>query len=155
MKKIFVLFLVIVIVFIFSGCGNADPATITLEDGSTEELTCEELENIYDTNQAKFEKYKGAPITFVGTVKSVDTYFRQSGSSIILDSIEFEEGWTVYLAYGSYNSILEKLDEGTKVKVKSNIYGFGFGIDIRGTNSDYYASYNDDSLKKTVLTIVE
>lgn len=159
MKKILVLFLTATIIFAFSGCGNGNSenaATITLKDGTTEELTCKELKKTYDTNEAKFEKYEGAPITFVGTVKSVKTYFRESGCSYLLDSIEFKEGWTVYLAYGAYDNILEKLDEGTKVKVKSNIYsGFGMGINIRGTSSDFYASYSEESLRKTVLTIVE
>ena len=83
---------------------NTSKATIVNNQGEIEELSAKELKKIYDENQANFKKnYAGAYIVFVGTVEKVKNGFMENGSRIILDSIEFKEGFDLKLNNNEYD----------------------------------------------------
>ena len=160
MKKITTLLIVLIISVLFVACGQSvqekkATASITDNEGNTVELSAEEVQEIYDGNEAKFEKlYQGADISFIGTVESVDSGFRNSGSDILLDSIIFEEGWQVSLLHGSHEDLLIELSPGDMLEVHTQIYsGFGIWVDLRGTSPR--GGYNEDTLLQTVITKVE
>lgn len=179
MKKLIAILLAMMMVFPFAGCGNEEtaeqsgstaetpkteesfpeivnPATVIDNEGNTIEITSDELIKINKENEAKFEKYyDGAKITFVGTVKSVEYGLLLHTSHIICDTIEFEEGWKVYLSHEQYYDLLVELSAGDKVEVQSNIYyAESLLIDIRGTNPNT-GGYNEKTLKYTKLKLVE
>ena len=144
------------LLLVLTSCGLRETkATIVDNQGEKIELSAKELKEVYETNEAKFERvYKGANISFEGTVKSVEADCTEYGSGIALDRIVFEEGWKVSLAHGTNTEFLEDLEKGTKVRVKSNINScFGIDIDIRGMNED--GSYSRKSLEKTEIELAE
>lgn len=164
MKKVISILLVLVMALSLCACSTApnapvagasnSPATIIDNEGNAVSMTAKELCDIYSENKAKFDKYYyGATINFTGTVESVQTGFRENGSSTTVDSIKFQEGWEVHLLHGWNNNILVELSKGTVIKVSSKIFsGFANTVDVRGMNS---IGYTNDTLKETTLIIVE
>lgn len=155
MKKFISFLIVIALVFSLSACGGSDsPATITDKDGNVVQMTAKELCKLEEENSARFESlYYGANIVFVGTVKKVFSNARFNGS-LVVDGIEFEEGWEVHLHNSWYDSMLLELNPGDKVKVTSQIYSvFGRNVTVLGMGSS--AGYNKDTLKLTKLEIVK
>ena len=156
MKKII---LMICLLFLVTGCvgKKMSKATITNNDGDTETLSGKELCNIYNENEAKFKKnYVGSKIIFDGTVKKVNSYFYSApDKKTIFDSIEFNEGFIVYIQHNQYE-LISDLSKGDKLHIESNIYsGFGCssGIDIRGT--DKVGGYDYSTLNKTIIEKID
>lgn len=162
MKKAVSLLLALSVLILMCACGGASakesPATIIDNQGNTVEMTHDELFQVYKENELKFEKlYGAAKITFVGTVESINTEIRAAATgplrNICWDEIEFEEGWTVLVHHGSYDDILMELGAGSKLQVESQIQYAFINVQIAGCSD--YGSKDVDSLKQTVLTIVE
>lgn len=159
MKKLIALLMVVILGVSLCACGDNTKNTEELKasiidnDGNACSLTSDELKEIEDTNEAQFDSiYCGADISFVGTVKKVETYFRRSGSSTVFDSISFEEGWKVYLLHDYNEDFIVNLSVGDKVKVESQIFGYDVGyIEVMGMNGD---GYTNSSLTYTDLTLV-
>ena len=80
-------------------------------NGNGISITKNELASLARENKSSFEKqYRGAEISFKGTVKSVSTNVYVNGSSIPVDIIEFKEGWKVYLYHlGIYDIDISNL----------------------------------------------
>ena len=165
-KKVYKLILMSLVFILLTGCGNSvfigkekdnnkvsaiKKATIVDKEGKTVEMTSKELKKIYDQNEAKFDKYyKVASITLVGTVKSVETNFREIGSSTTLDAIVLEEGWEVNLPAGYYEDTLIELSAGDLIYVDTNIFScFKLPIDLRGTSTT--GGYTSTTLKQTKI----
>ena len=159
MKKILSLIIALVLCMSLCACGSNQEeaeetkATIVDDNGNTYSLSSSELKEIENSNEAQFDSiYCGADISFVGTVKKVETYFRRSGSSTVFDSISFEEGWKVYLLHDYNKDFIVNLSVGDKVKVESQIFGYDVGyIEVMGMNGE---GYTNSSLTYTDLTLV-
>lgn len=131
-------------------------AIIIDNEGNRVQKSATELVEIYNGNQAKFNKlYRGASITFTGTVKEVKTSIAYN-SNAFYDMIFFEEGWVVRLPENKYTNILANIDVGGKVYVDSDINscsGFGNEVDIRGMAEDNIG-FDDESLNSTIIKVV-
>lgn len=137
-------------------CATVERPTgkITDNEGNVVELLPKELLTIHKSNKAKFDHlYLGANITFVGTVKKVNTEFTSNGGTFVYDSIIFEEGWEVYLLHDSHKEILISLDVGDKLEVSSQIAGCFMYVEIKGVNKD--GSWSKTSLQTTTIKPVE
>ena len=161
--KMLLILLIIGLGLIITGCGNSGVtsntkslvsknATIINQEGEAETLTAKEVCSVYNENEAKFDKYyKGAEISFYGTVSEIDASFREEGgSSTVWDSVKFKEGFKLYLPSEVYD--IADLSKGDILYVRSNIYsGFAceFGLDLRTTSGD--VGYNLESLKETIV----
>lgn len=156
MKKSLLIFLTLILCLALCACSSTVKATVTDNEGTEIELSAKEIWKIKSENEAKFDSlYKGAEITFVGTVKSVKTYFRESGSNVNFDSISFKEGFTVYLLSGYEEDLLKELSAGDKVEVTSQIDDcFGGYVEVMGLYSNG-GGYNADTLMKTELKLIE
>ena len=157
-KRIVILSILVLIVAtifiggIFSKSSESVKATIITRSGETEQLSKRELKEIYNENEAKFEKsYLGAEISFVGTVSKVEyDFFEQLGSGrTSMDAIILKEGFKVYLPHDLYD--MTEFSKGDKVYVCSNIYSAFSGnyIDLRGTGGSI--GFNETSLKTTII----
>ncbi len=162
MKKVVSIICMVIVLLSVSSCSadkktnatSAKDAKATIVDnaGNTVTMTYSELYKECQ-NDAKFEKtYRGAEITFIGTVSSIDTNIRYEGTSLREDRINFKEGYTLYLNAGEFTSLLETLSVDSKVQVKSNICSNFGKIEIRGCSRS--GAYGKDSMSKTKLTIV-
>ena len=158
------LFLTMILMLSFASCTidvkqvvgnkNSEPATVTDNEGNIIKITAQELKDVYETNQPRFDKlYKGADITFVGTVKSISTT-RESGGSTVYDKILFEEGWEVSLLAGDKESFLINVSAGDKIKVQSQINNAFVYVDVRGLATKS-GGWTDRSLKQTKLSFAE
>ncbi len=111
-------------------------ATIVTNEGETVEMTATELIDVYDSNEAKFEKtYTGAEITFTGTVKSVNTKCSVCATagkvSANQNKIVFEEGWCLIIGSENYNAIdLADIEKGETITVTTGIVGAPFDTDF-------------------------
>lgn len=145
MKKLSLVLSIVLMMCIMVACGSGEPATIIDNEGNTVQMTADELKAVYDENTERFEDlYKGAAIELIGTVERVDGRV-----------VELKEGWDVELGKSWRQSdVLESLNAGDKVYVKSNILSATFvNVDIGGCKK--YGYYSDDTLKKTVLRTVD
>ena len=125
-KKSIIVFLVLITVFMITGCGNTQyKATIITNSGSSENLTYSELMNIYKENEDKFDKeYVGADIEVTGTIKQIKkaSITGYSGCYAGAKQIILEDGWIV--AFDRDSDVdLSNLSNGDKIKVNSKIYG--------------------------------
>ena len=72
MKKILNILVILLFVCCTTACGNKNSdikATITDNEGNIINMSSKEMFELYDGNEAKFDKYYlGAKITFVGTM---------------------------------------------------------------------------------------
>lgn len=147
MKKKIVLILTTLMCICLCACGNGSSeqeekveqdvakAVITTNEGETVELSCEELMEVYDANEAKFDKlYQYAKIEFTGTIKSIKTE-----TSVIVEKgqitarqhkVIFEEGWCLVVGTNNTKIDLADLDPGMKVEVVSSIVGAPFDTDF-------------------------
>lgn len=152
---IVVLFVAIIVVAMkFMGSNSA--ATIVDNNGNTVELTAEELQDIYNENEAQFEKlYSSASITLVGTVEKIEVNVTETlfgGGMFNDDIITLKEGWIVKLVHDSHKDLLLKLNKGDKIEVKSEISDVEFkGVEIADQTS--YDAYN--WTEKSTVTIIE
>lgn len=122
-KKILAIIMVMALCLVLCACGGGTAATITDNDGNTVQMTAKELKEVYDENEARFDKlYKDAEITLTGTVESIKSNFMYSGSSTRYDSITLEDGWQVDIAHGSHDDVLSELGAGSTITVTSEIY---------------------------------
>ena len=115
---------------------DTSAATIETNEGETVEMTAAELIDVYDSNEAKFEKlYTGAEITFTGTVKSVKTKCSVCATagtvSANQNKIVFEEGWCLIVGTDNYNAIdLADIEKGESITVTTGIVGAPFDTDF-------------------------
>lgn len=156
MKKLLSILFVVIFCLSLCACGNSansTPADIVNDDGNIVQMSVNDLIDIYNENEAKFKSYKGNDISFVGTVKKVESDFRRTGDSFSTDTIIFEEGWEVIILVGDYNGLASKLSAGDKVSVSSQIYSCnGNKVEIVGMNGNYY---DRRSIRDSVLEKVE
>lgn len=130
---------------------KSTPATITDNEGNTVSKSAKELMDLSSGNEAKFNSlYRGAKITFTGTLKKIETNTALN-SSTPYDIVYFEEGWTVFLPMYTYTEVLSTLDIGSQVYVSSNINTCSFlgFVDVRGMADKI--GYSDTSMKKTII----
>ena len=139
MKRVKILLMVALMALTLMACGNDNAstedstsnlaATIVTNEGETVEMTAQELMDVYDGNEAAFEKkYNGAKITFTGTVKKIETNTSYSTSESAVhansggDTIAFEEGWTLIISERStYPIELADLNVGDKLVITTGI----------------------------------
>ena len=112
-----ILIAILILMLRLVACGAGKPATVTLNDGTTEKVTAQELINVHDENEEKFdEKYDEADITFEGTIESIET----GDWGTIL--IHFKEGWKLQIEGTIDNQkFAAGLEEGDKLRVTSQI----------------------------------
>lgn len=149
MKKLLSVLVIVILCFSLFACSQADKTKVTVTpiNGNSETMTVSEFKEA-GKNELK---YQGAEITFVGTVKEIQTNIYENGSSIKTDYITFEENIQVYLLSGYNTDFLSSIDIGDKVEVTSNLFSAdGYYIDVRGMSSK--EGYNEESLKKTTLS---
>lgn len=158
MKKLLVLLMVALLSLSLFACGESAEqvckATVTDKDGNVVELSAQEIMNIESENEAKFDSlYKGADITFIGTVRSIETDFYYNGSSYPTDSIEFEEGFKVFLYGGYEEDLLKTLSVGDKLKVSSQIADCGLYVEVKGLSDT--GGWTESTLKSTKIERVD
>ena len=79
--------------------GSHEAAAITKEDGTVEELTREELEELKDSNEIAYnEHYLGCALQVSGTVESIEQTREELFDNVWADCARFtlEEGWTFF-----------------------------------------------------------
>jgi len=123
------LIVAIIVVMFMNGTISKIPeeetsATIITNSGETVEMSRSELQKIYESNEAAFEKeYHGAKVSFVFTVESVETeiYFGNTASGNCFDRINCDGPlWNVLLLHDSFSN-LDELEVGDKLYVESQI----------------------------------
>ena len=116
MKKVISLFLVLIAILSLCSCGGEGKATV-INHGKTFTLSYKELKAENEENHQRFyESYNNASISFVGSVKSID-----SSPSWNKYTINFKEGWKLELDDSKRYVDLGSLREGIKLKVDSRI----------------------------------
>ena len=156
MKKYISLLLALVLCLSLCACGGGNntennnssaekedttKATVITNEGETVTMTADELIEIYDSNEAKFNKlYSGAKITFVGTISNikVDTSVIVESGSVKAgqNKIVFEEGWSLVIGADNTTVDLADLDVGAVYEVTTSIVGAPFDTDFLKTVSD-------------------
>ena len=137
-KKILAIITILAMCLALCACGGGTAATITDNEGNTVQMTAKELKEIYQKNEARFDKlYENAEVTLTGTVESIDSNFMYKGTSTRYDSIKLEDGWQIDIAHGSHDDILLKLSAGDSITVTSEINSaFGANITLCSMLSD-------------------
>lgn len=131
MKKNILSVLLITVICITTLCacgGSSVTSTIVANDGSVAEMTVDELTEIYNENEAKFEKkYQNAEVTINGIVKSVSSKDDQIystpdniSSRMPMYTIELDEGWIITVLAEFHEEVID-LSEGDKVQIVSCI----------------------------------
>ena len=125
-KKTIVILLLIAVALGVTGCGanknektnSIIKAKVTDNTGNKLEITADELLDVYNENNAKFEKiYKDAEIELEGKVEKVSSNM----GGWIYDIVYLENNWEILFSKDYYD--LSNLEKGTKVRVKSKIAG--------------------------------
>lgn len=102
--------------------------TVVTNSGETVEMTRDELEDIYESNSALFNKeYHGAKVSYEFTVESVETnvYFGDTATGTAYDRINCKESyWSVLLIHDSFTN-LHELAVGDTIYVESQLNGNG------------------------------
>lgn len=152
MKKIMSFLFIVVFCLSLCACGGESAsATVTDYDGNTVQMSAKNLASVYKENGAKFKKYVGNDISFVGTVKSVESASRRNGDNFTTNVIVFQEGWRVIIMEGDYNGLAFELSKGDKVSVSSQIYScFGNSIEVAGIDEGSNC-YTRSSIRNSVL----
>ena len=102
--------------------------TVTLEDGSTEEMTHDELSDLGD-NTLKLEDYLGAEVTGTGTVASISE--APNGTATIqVDFMDFE-------IQNVPLNVAKSFDKGDTIDVKGTLFKV-FGCIVYLNGSGYY-----------------
>lgn len=126
MKKLLAMVLVLVMVLSLGACGGGNgssvKATIIDNDGATVSLSSKEILEIYNGNEAKFDKsYEGAQVTIAGTIESIEAGRNSSlGQSVY--GITLEEGWWIMVLKNSHDEVVD-LVPGDKVTITSTLQG--------------------------------
>ena len=152
MKRLTVLFLILVVCMSFVACGGKNDtasdeptaevtATVITNENKTIEVTAQDLFDEYDANEARFAKlYTGASIEFEGTVKyiKIDTGAYIGGDSVSAhqNKIVFEEGWCLILGRDSTTYDLADYYPGQKLKVSTGIISPAFDTEFLQTTAD-------------------
>jgi len=102
MKKIFSLLLAVTMIFSLGACGGSNQNeskeeissenifTVTLKDGTSEEMTYEDLSALYD-NELKLEKYLGAKVSGSGEIESIEKdHSEPDNATIKVGFMQFE-----------------------------------------------------------------
>lgn len=151
MKKIWAVILLLIGVLLISGCGNKTEndidsidkkASIITNSGETISMSAKDLMDVYDANEAKFIKdYKGAKITFTGTVNSIDiesnVIVKKGGVTSNQNRIIFEEGWCLVLGSTNDKYDLADYNKGDKLEVTTGI------VDATDLHTDFLKSVVD------------
>ena len=130
-KKIVFGFLVLVGIFVITGCGSKKETMVKVIDkkGTSLEMTLNELVDINDSNEAKFDEYYvGSTIEFEATIQKIETNTgvdlggctnaTGNPSEITFEKID---GVIIVLALEKNSYNLSELDRGDKIKVQTNI----------------------------------
>ena len=110
MKKIITLLLTFIMCISLCACNTNTASTastastaaakIVDNKGNVVEKTSKQLRQVYEDNNAQFDKYyQNANISFTGTISKIDSNFKENGSPTAYDAITFEEGWRVYIKH--------------------------------------------------------
>ena len=143
MKKILALMLAAALALSLVACGGGSgedgttsaptedetlKATIVTNEGETVEMTAEELMEICDSNEARFNKlYQYAEIEFTGTVDYIKV-----GTSVLVEDgkitsdqqkIVFKEGWCLVLSKNNTKYDLADYGSDEVLHVVTSIYG--------------------------------
>ena len=117
-------------------------ANVITNEGNSVTISFDELIATYDSNEARFDKlYKGAKITFTGTVQYIKTNTSvcakegkvYSGQSKIV----FEEGWCLIIGDGNNDYDLADYDAGDVLEVTTSILGAPYDSDFLQKVSDH------------------
>ena len=110
-------------------------AAITDNEGNEVKMTAAEVCDVYKSNELTFNKlYKGAKISFVGTVKEI-----RYDDCTKLDVIIFDEAWTLSMGHGIYN--ITELKAGDTLVVRTTINDcnlYTTRIEVEVGNNDVY-----------------
>ena len=137
MKKFMSLFIAIIMCLSLVACGGDDAGskkskaetfTVTLEDGSTEEMTHDELSDLYD-NTLKLEDYLGAEVTGTGTVESISRAANGT-ATIKVDFMDFE-------IQNVPLNVAKSFNKGDTIDVKGTLFNV-FGSIVYLNGSGYY-----------------
>ncbi len=130
-KKIFLSLLILIGLFAIAGCDTKKGTIVKVIDrkNTSSEMTLNELVDINDSNEAKFDEYYvGSAIEFEATIQKIETNTavdlggctKATGAS---NEITFEEidGVTIVLALEKNSYNLSEFNKGDKIKVQTNI----------------------------------
>lgn len=121
---ILVAIVVIGIIVLTKGTSNETTNNVYVE-GIETPVSFKDIKNAYDENEARFDElYRNKQVKFTGTIKEISTDISQSGISINVDKITFEEGWELEFPTG-FCQKLSQLNKGDKLDVVSVIIGRG------------------------------
>ena len=107
--------------------GSYEAASITKEDGTVEELTREELEELKDSNEIAYnEHYMGCEIQVSGKVESIEQTREELFDNFWADCARFtlEEGWTFFFTLSGLEEDgidVSTLTTGTAVEVSGTL----------------------------------
>lgn len=109
--------------------------TVITNSGEEIETTRKELEEIYASNQALFNKeYHGAKVSYIITVSSVETniYFGNNTNGTCYDRINSKNSmWNVLLLHDAFAN-LDEIEVGDRIYVESQLQGgqdYVFSVD--------------------------
>ena len=141
MKRLLKVLLATMMAVTLVACGGGSDnkaEVVNGETGEVELLSPQDLMDICDENQARFDKYYlHSPITFVDKVESVDLRVSRNGGNSC-DEIIFESGWILQLKQGKYD--LSSIVKGDTYQVESEVWTCSFCALVR--------SYDNTTFKK-------
>ncbi len=143
-KRLLLSFLMLVALFIISGCGNDEKkedskepekkqSYVMYENG--EKYTFEELKNKAKENSVAFkEKYCNVKGTIVAELTKITNYQYNTGSTTLLEIwLEGSDSWSNYTAkidYNKYKDLIMNLKTGDYLKLTTDNIGCTFYTDF-------------------------
>lgn len=160
---------IVIKMFLFKS--SSSKAVVTFYNGETVEMSAQDIINIYNENQAIFEKkYLYAKIQFEGTVEQIKTktdamtYDHERwlhGEPQVYKSntsyMTFKEGWALSFDYPQVEFDLTNFKKGDKVKVTTHIIGVGKKNILKGNvvvwsvGYNKYYFYTEDTIDKAII----
>lgn len=161
MKKIMALLLLLALVLPVMGCGSggssvggsiqgqdAKPkAKIELADGSTVQMTREELYDDCSANPTIFkDKYSQKTVTVTGKIKGMTNYRQAFGTATpLVFEISLEDGWTIIVIENVHKDTVSSLRVGDTITVTSKLQSVYSGTAKMFSISQSGYKFNDGS----------
>ncbi|MDD3361544.1 MAG: hypothetical protein PHW34_07725 [Hespellia sp.] len=121
MKKITSIICIITSVILLCSCSGGIKAEIVSPSGTKSEITSQELMDLCNTNEKKYDdEYDMATATVTSEVTNIEKkieYDTTSGEYIDYYDVQLEDNWVVEV--GENVDIMDRIDIGTKIKVKA------------------------------------